>query len=33
MRVKLRTANLSGKTTHPVYTEKLTLDRANTMFL
>ena len=28
-----RTSKLSGKKTHPVLTEKLTLDRANIMFL
>ena len=33
MKVKKRTSNLSGKKTHPVLTKKLTLDRANIMFL
>ena len=33
MKVKKRTANLFGKKTHPVLTGKLTLDRANIMFL
>ena len=33
MKVKKRTSELSGKKTHPVLTEKLTLDRANIMFL
>ena len=33
MKVKKRTSKLSGKKTHPVLTEKLTLDRANNMFL
>ena len=33
MKVKKRTAKLSGKKTHPVLTEKLTLDRANIVFL
>ena len=33
MKVKKRTAKLSGKKTHPVLTEKLTLDRANNMIL
>ena len=31
--VKKRTSELSGKKTHPVLTEKLTLDRANIIFL
>ena len=30
---KKRTSKLSGKKTHPVLTEKLTLDRANIKFL
>ena len=33
MKVKKRTAKLSGKKMHPVLTEKLTLDRANIMFV
>ena len=33
MKVKKRTYKLSGKKTHPVLTEKFTLDRANIMFL
>ena len=32
MKVKKRTSKLSGKKTHPVLTEKLTLDRPNIMF-
>ena len=30
---KKRTSKFSGKKTHPVLTEKLTLDRANIIFL
>ena len=33
MNVKRRTSKLSGKKTHPVLTEKLTLNGANIMFL
>ena len=33
MKVKKRTSKLSGKNAHPALTEKLTLDRANIMFL
>ena len=33
MKVKKRTAKLSGKKTHPVLTEKPTFDRANIMFV
>ena len=33
MKVKKRTSKLCGKITYPVLTEKLTLDRANIMFL
>ena len=33
MKVKKRTSKFFGKKTHPVLTEKLTLDSANIMFL
>ena len=33
MKAKKHTSKLSGKKAYPVLTEKLTLDRANIMFL